>query len=158
MAELKKVFESLGFTNVKTLLNSGNVVFSSTEKDVRLLKTSLEQKFEDVFTFSSQIIVCRSDEIQTLVQSDPFKHLILTPETRLYVTFLVDEPKSTLKIPYESEENDFGILQVSKKAICSFLILSPKRGSLDLMSFIEKEFGKNVTTRNWNTVKKLAAL
>jgi len=76
----------------------------------------------------------------------------------LYVTFLSETSDTSLEIPYESPEKDLRILRASNHEICSVLILSQKRGTVDLMSFIEKEFGKNVTTRNWNTVKKLAAL
>ena len=158
MIDLKKAFAELGFMDSKTLLNSGNVVFFSTEKDTRLLRQKIELKLETTFGFAIRTIVRPSDEIKSLVTADPFKTITITPETRLYVTFLSDAPASGLKIPYESPEKDFRILCVSNQAICSVLILSPKRGTVDVMSFIEKEFGRNVTTRSWNTVKKLAAL
>ncbi len=158
MIELKKTFEILGFTEIKTLLNSGNVVFSTVEKDVEVLTDTIETKLEKEFTFKIPVMIRTSEEIQSLVVSDPFKQISITPETRLYVTFLSEKPKSSLKIPYESEKKDFGILHVSDSEICNYLIPSAKRGSVDVMSFIEKEFGKNVTTRNWNTVLKIAAL
>lgn len=158
MRDLKKALEDLGFTDVKTLLNSGNVVFSSTKKGLEVLTQQIEQKLENVFKFKIRVMVRTSDEIHSLVVSEPFKNIPVTPETRLYITFRADEAKSNLKIPYESPEKDFRILAVSKEEICSVLILSPKSGTVDLMSFIEKEFGKNVTTRNWNTVVKLAGL
>ena len=71
------------------------------------------------------------------------------------MTFLGDKPTSKLKIPYASPEKDFQILRVTAGEVCSFLVISAEKKSVDLMKIIEKEFGKNVTTRNWNTVLKL---
>jgi uncharacterized protein (DUF1697 family) len=158
MADLKKTFEILGFTNVKTLLNSGNVIFVSKETNVNSLKQQIEQRLEKTFGFVIPVIIRTHKEIQDLVVSDPFMSISATPEARLYITFLSEKSKNNLKLPYESENKDARILQVSNLEICSVVVLSPAKGTLDLMSFIEKEFGKNVTTRNWNTVVKLANL
>jgi uncharacterized protein (DUF1697 family) len=158
MIDLKKSLESFDLTDVKTLLNSGNVVFETQEKEASLITQQIQQKLEKDFGFKIPVIIRTSEELQFLVATDPFRNITITPETRLYVTFSSEETKGNLKIPYESSEKDFGILQVSNANICSFLILSPKRGTIDLMRFIEKEFGKKVTTRNWNTVVKLASL
>jgi uncharacterized protein (DUF1697 family) len=97
-------------------------------------------------------------DIQDMVSENPFQNSNVTPETRLYVTFLSDTSRSSLKIPYESPEKNFKILQVSNNAIFSILLLSEKYNTTDAMKVLEKEFGKNVTTRNWNTVVKLTAL
>src|SRR5579862_9205844 len=94
MVELKKVFEDSGFSDVRTLLNSGNVVFSSTEKDVRVLTDKIEIRLEKEFTFHISVIVRTSDAIQSLVESDPFESIIVTSETRLYVTFFSEKPVS----------------------------------------------------------------
>ena len=159
------MLEEMGFTEVKTLLNSGNAVFTSDEKAIRLLTEKIEQQLEKTFGFFIRVMLRTQKEIQELIASNPFKNVPTTPDTRLYVTFLSDEPKSSLKIPYISPEKDFGILQVANKSVCSYLQLSPKRGTVDLMSLIGQEFaanksdaGKNTTTRNWNTILKLAKL
>jgi uncharacterized protein (DUF1697 family) len=49
-------------------------------------------------------------------------------------------------------------LRVSEREVCSVLTLSPNSGTTKAMDILEKEFGKNVTTRNWNTVIKIAQL
>jgi uncharacterized protein (DUF1697 family) len=90
-------------------------------------------------------------EIEELLTADPFKKITVTPQTRIYVTFLSEKAKSTLQIPYASAKKDFQILRV-----CSVLELSPRRETVDLMSFIEKEFGKKVTTSNWNTLLRIS--
>ena len=81
------------------------------------------------------------------------------PATRLYVTFLGNREaagqESRLKVPYESPERDVCILRIADGAIYSTLTLSPQRGTVDLMQLIEQAFGKNVTTRSWNTIIKV---
>ncbi len=158
MEDLRKSFESLGFGDVKTLLNSGNVVFESDETDVSILKSKIEQKLAKVFGWEIGMIVRLQKDLQEMVSINPFRFTKITPQTRLYVTFLSEAPKSILGIPYESPERNFAILEVSNKAIFSVLTLSEKYNTTDAMKVIEKEFGKNVTTRNWNTVVKLAKL
>lgn len=154
MDELKKAFESLGFKNVKTLLASGNVLFDAPQKSPTLRKR-IEERLKQKFGHEVHVILRTIVEIQELANSNPFKKIPVTSQTRLYVTFLSEEPKSSLKIPYESPEKDFKIVRVSNGEVCSVVILSANRGTVDAMSILEKEFGRKVTTRNWNTVNKL---
>jgi hypothetical protein len=77
----------------------------------------------------------------------------VTPQTRLYVTFLADRPKSK-KTP-QSQDKDFRILHISDGEVFSVLTLSPDRRTVDLMKVLETEFGKKITTRNWNTVSRI---
>lgn len=155
MAELRTMFESMGFKNVRTLLNSGNVLFEAAEGGKSALVKKIEQELKKTFGHEIAVILWTSREIQDLVDSNPFKKIKVTPETRLYVTFLSEKPKSNIKVPHESPEEDFKILTVHDGAVFSVVTLKPNRGTTDAMSFLEKEFGKRVTTRNWNTVTKI---
>jgi uncharacterized protein (DUF1697 family) len=155
MEELKKAFESMGFANVKTLLASGNVLFETQETGTDNLIKRIEEKLEKELGHEIGVMLRTIEEIQNLADADPFKNIKVTPQTRFYITFLSEKPKSALKIPYESIEKDIKIVHVSASEICSFITLSPKRGTSDLMSVLEKEFGRKVTTRNWSTVTKI---
>ena len=154
MADLAKAFASLGFTNVKTLLASGNVVFDAANAKAATAPV-IEAKLEKALGKKVGVLLRTGQEIQAMVAAPPFKGITVTPATRLYVTFLSEKPKSTLKIPYESPEKDFRILRLSADAVFSVLTLSPKRGTTDAMNILEKEFGKAITTRNWNTIVKI---
>lgn len=158
MGDLKNVLIAMGFSDVKTLLNSGNVLFICDETDVSILQKKIREQLEKTFGFSIGTLIHTQKEIQKMVTTNPFKNIMVTEQTRLYVTFLSDVPKSGLKIPYESPEKNFKILKISDNAIFSVLTLSEKYNTTDAMKIIEKEYGKNVTTRNWNTVVKLAEL
>ncbi len=159
MEELRRSFTELGFRDVTTLLNSGNVVFEAAEEEPAALRIAIEQRLDASFGRAIAVLVRSADEIQALLDAEPFAGIEVTPDTRLYVTFLGDretERTQTLSIPYASPEGDARILSAANGAVCSVITLSPQRGTVDLMAFLEDAFGKNVTTRNWNTVLKVA--
>ena len=160
MDELRRAFAALGFHGVTTtLLNSGNVVFEAAETDVATLTLAVERQLEVTFGRKTDIILRTAEEIQAIVDLNPFQDVSITPATRLYVTFLGTREaagqESRLKVPYESPERDVCILRIADGAIYSALTLSPQRGTVDLMQLIEQAFGKNVTIRNWNTIIKV---
>jgi uncharacterized protein (DUF1697 family) len=154
MDDLKKCFGSAGFKNVKTILASGNVLFESTAADEDAHAKKIADKLKAELGHDVGIQIRSIDEIQKLADRNPFKKIKVTPETRLYISFLPDKPKSKLKIPYTSPEKDFRILEVTNREICSVVDLNLGRGTVEAMGILDKEFGKNITTRNWNTVGK----
>jgi uncharacterized protein (DUF1697 family) len=158
MERLKDCLTKAGYRNVRTLLASGNVLLEKEESDASDLKSSLEDVLQKEFGFQIEAFIRTEKEIRDLIQSDPFSGITITPHTRLYVTFLNALPTSTLALPYTSPEKDFTILRVTKREVISVLTLSEKRGTVDAMEILEKEYGKQVTTRNWNTIQKIAAL
>lgn len=158
MADAKKVFEGLGFTEVRTFLASGNIRFKVAKGRPTLeeLTATLEAALKKKFGFEIPVLLRSLDSIQSLVKENPFKGIPVTPETRLYVTFIEGKPLVELKLPYETPEKDFKILCKTKDgAVCSVLTLLRGRGSVDAMTILEKTYGKKITTRNWNTVLKL---
>ncbi len=154
MAELKKTLEKLGFKNVRTLLASGNVVFEAASDNTGELLKTITTALEKKFKFSIPVILLPFSGIEKIIELEPFKKIKLTPETRLYVTFLSEKTKSKLPLPYHSPDDSFQILSMNDRAIFSVLDLS-KTQTPDVMNILEKEFGKNITTRNWNTVEKI---
>ncbi len=158
MSKLSTILTTKGFKNVRTLLVSGNVIFDSSVENVSLIKEQIEKAIQEEFGFIVAVLIRRKVDILSLVQSDPFMGISVTPLTRLYVTFLSQAVKSNLRIPYESKEKDFSIIKVTTTEVCTVLVLSGNRNTTDAMSIIEKEFGKNVTTRNWNTIVRIKTL
>lgn len=155
MTDLVDVLEKNGFEKVKTLLNSGNVVFDCGETSVAEITKKLSEILAKKFGFEIPVIIRTMKEIERLIAEDPFKSVKITPDTRLYVTFLgnkMEHPKPSIDSEF------FKILRVSESEICSVIVISDNKNTTDLMGSIEKTYGKNVTTRNWNTVVKIAAL
>jgi len=156
MAALKKAFEKLGYGNVRTVLNSGNVAFEAKDGTAVSAK-GLSATLAKDFGFEIPVLLRTRSQLEKLAQAEPFKGVKLTPETRLYVTFLDGKAKTRLKIPYASPDFPFRILKVTPGEVLSVVVLSAKGGTIEAMAVLEKEFGKDLTTRNWNTVQKMLA-
>jgi uncharacterized protein (DUF1697 family) len=155
MEDLKRAFEALKFQAVKTLLASGNVLFETTKGNGTDLGAKIAEKLKSAFGFEVGVLVRSIEALQRLADSKPFDKIKVTPQTRLYVTFLSEKPKIALKIPFKPADKDFRILRASKDELCIALTLSTSTQSVDLMAFLEKHFGKQITTRNWNTIEKI---
>ena len=156
METVRKVFADLGFRNITTVLASGNVVFEADQTDKNALAESLERALSLALSYNVAVIIRTKDELTRLVKSNPFKDVMVIPQTRLYVTLLKGSLKPSLKLPYHNKEKGYTILEIVDNAICSVVDLSAGT-TPDLMSALDKEFGKNLTTRNWNTIKKILA-
>ncbi len=162
MADVSAAFEAMGFQNVETVLASGNVIFETPPgaglPDNALdLAVHIEQHLQQAFGYPIAMALRALADLQRLVDSEPFKGVPITPDTRLYVTFLSDPAKSRPDFTYSAPEGDLRIARVGPGEVCSVLTLSPARGTTDLMALLEREFGGGVTTRSWNTVKKVLA-
>lgn len=155
MDELKKTFESMGFKNVRTVLASGNVLFEGVKTKTETLSKKLSNNLNDKFGFEIGVIVRSINDLKDLSDSNPFKEIDVTPQTRLFITFLSEKPDYSLKIPYESSDKNFKILRVTQSEIVSVLTVAPTSKTIELMNILEKEFGKKITTRNWKTVERL---
>ena len=153
MEELKKTFEKMGFRNVKTILNTGNVVFEGETGKIKFIPGTLKE----AFGFAIATIIVPFEAITEMAESNPFKMIRITPATRLYVTFLGEMPKTMMKIPHHSEDDSFQVIKITDTAVFTVLNLE-KTGTTELMKFLETEFGKSITTRNYNTVMKMAEL
>lgn len=155
MEDLIKIFTVLGFENVQTVLASGNVVFQSAPVATKKLVLSIETALKKKLGHSISVMVRLIKNLKKLSYTKPFDAISVTRETRRYVTFISEKPKNTLKLPYVSPEKDFSILSATPTEVFSVLTLSKKRSTVDVMSIVEKEYGKNSTTRNWNTIERI---
>jgi uncharacterized protein (DUF1697 family) len=159
MDALKKALASIGLRDLKTIGASGNVLFATPETDVVAIVKQMEACLLKNFNAAISVMVRTLAELRALVASDPFRGVAIAPETRLYITFFSapTKSKSGLSFPFELPDKSLRILKVTKTEIRSVVTLSANAGTIEAMELIEKEFGKGVTTRNWNTIKKLTA-
>ncbi|MGH9788725.1 MAG: DUF1697 domain-containing protein [Candidatus Acidiferrales bacterium] len=156
MVPLGRAFESLGFKKVRTLLASGNVLFSAPATNRGQLVARIEAGLKETFGGEISVILRNLDELQALADLHPFQRIRVTPRTRLFVTFLPEKPRTRLKIPYLSPDKSFRILLLTRGEVCSVLTLGPQWSrNLRQMNVLEREFGKRITTRSWNTVVRL---
>ncbi len=152
--KLRAVFEELGFKNVETVIASGNVLFESSSKNVKALETSVEKILPKRLGFSSTTIIRSEEELLRLVEQNPFKGIEDTPKSRLNVTFLKNIPEAKFKFPYSAANATYELLGIYDRSICSVIDLSGSK-TPDLMAWLEKQFGKEITTRTWKTVHRI---
>ncbi len=154
MADLKSLLNQLGFENVKTILNSGNIVFETKKKDIVALERMIESALNENFGFPISVILIPQNQINELVNDDPFANVEIHKNIRLYVSFLKEPSATKLKLPYISIDKAFTIIGVRDNFIVSVLDIT-KSNTPKGMEDLEKLFGKNITTRNWNTIQKI---
>ena len=155
MAALKDAFAEMGFEKVRTLLASGNVLFESGQADKRAIAAEIALGLHRLLRKDVGVVVRSRQDLEKILAADPFKGIVVTPSTRLYVTFLGEKTgPRTMAVPYAAPRGDFRILRATPTEVFSVLDLSKGKGTPEAMAIIEKEFGANVTTRNWNTVLK----
>ena len=154
MVELRKELEKMNFQNVVTLLNSGNIIFDAPAGDLAKLEISISKHLEKVFGFSIPTILRKADMIYELFVSNPFKDVTLTKDIRRYVSFLWKDIETDLRLPWTSDDNSYKIIVKNDKTIVSVLDLSVSK-TPKAMEFMEKYFGKDSTTRNWNTIERI---
>ncbi len=150
--ELRILFESLGFKNVKTYIQSGNVVFNSQIESIDKIVKSIEKKIKEVFSFEVTVIIRSHNELGRIIQKNPF--LKNKPVEKLYVIFLSDiaDNENVEKLqPYKSKTEEFHLIG---KEIYLYYPDGYGRSKLTNNIF-ESKLGVKATTRNWNTVNKL---
>ena len=154
MPELKKCFEAAGFSDVRTVLSSGNVVFSSRAASEAALERRAEAAMKKRLGKPFYTIVRSSEALNALLKTDPFARFRLPKNAKCIVTFVRKPYPAKLKLPIEL--HGARILAMRGGEIFTSYVPSP-RGPV-FMTLIDRTFGKNVTTRTWDTVRKCATL
>jgi uncharacterized protein (DUF1697 family) len=153
MKELAALFEQVGFKNIKTILNSGNVVFEFKETSEKVIVKKIEKAIQDKYGFEITVQIRKLDDIKRLIEKNPFKDFKPDKDTHWYVTFLNNFKGKLPSAPRDS----YKLLSIQYDAL--FTVMDRTKGqSTDIMAFLDKTFGKKVTTRNWNTLVKIAAI
>jgi uncharacterized protein (DUF1697 family) len=152
MPELKRSFEAAGFSDVRTLLSSGNVVFSARKSSPKSLELRAEKSMQSELGRTFATTVRSAEHLQRLVESDPFAEFDLPPKSKHVVTFLRTAEVPALQLPIERD--DASILKVVGGEVLCAYVPGPK-GPV-FMALLERTFGKSITTRTLETVRKCA--
>ena len=152
MAELKSCFEMAGFTDIKTVLSSGNVAFDARTTSEAVLVRKAEATMTKQLSRTFYTIVRPANVLRELLEVDPYAAFRLPANAKRVVTFLRERHTEKLTLPIEVD--GARILAINDREIFTAYVPNP-RGPV-FMTLIEKTFGNNVTTRTWDTVKKCA--
>ncbi len=157
MADLKACFEQMGFSDVKTYIQSGNVAFNTTEPDEEVIQTKVQEHLRTTFNYQSPIVVLSQQDVTKIVKNAP-KSFGTEPSLYKYdVLFLKPPLIANLSI------NDIVLNEGVDIATAGDGVLYFSRLiSGDSKSYLEKivklPIYKQMTIRNWNTTSKLVGL
>jgi len=152
MPELKSCFEADGFSQVRTLLSSGNVVFNARSASVATLERRAEKAMQSRLGRSFGTIVRSTQYLQDLIESEPFARFSLPPTAKRVITFLRNPTEPKLELPIDRD--GASILAFTGSEVLAAYVPGPK-GPV-FMRLLERTFGTDITTRTLDTVRKCA--
>lgn len=157
MADLKASFEEMGFANVRTYIQSGNVLLESPEKDKAALTTKIEVGLSKRFNFEAKVVLVSQKELAAIVQSAPQGFGAEDKKFRYDVIFLKEPltPKEAMKSVRVRAGVDEA--HTGKQALYFSRLISRAAQSY-LTKIIGTPVYQNMTIRNWNTTTKLLEL
>ena len=153
MAELRRVFEGLGFKEVETFIASGNVAFESDASDLRSLELAIEDRLRKSLGYEVTTFIRTEEELAAMARYEPFKKSHLKDAEALNVGFLVEPPGAAaqkLITTFKSEIDDFEVRGREVYWLCQTRQSDSK--------FNNVRFEKVLNARaTWRSVRRLAA-
>ncbi|MGV3503133.1 MAG: DUF1697 domain-containing protein [Adhaeribacter sp.] len=157
MQALKALFENLDFQQVRTYIQSGNVVFRAEKADPAALAARVEEKIAAQFGFHVPVLVRRAAEIQQALDRNPFLQQPGVEPDKLHVTFLADEPEPERSSKLAGGNYGADQYHISEREV--FLYCPQGYGNTKLHNaFLETKLGRQATTRNLKTVRQLLGM
>ena len=149
MTDLKRMFESAGLENVQTYIQSGNVIFESTD-DPALLAQRIERQLEKAASYRIELLVRTMREVRTIAETPAFTG---KNEETLYVAFLIRKPAAKVQralLTFKSDADDFAF-----KGGELYILRRDRQKSVFSNNFVEKVLQMPATTRNFTTIAKI---
>ena len=155
MADLRELVENLGHSEVRTLLNSGNVVFRANGAKAEKLSKDIENAIQAKAGFSAKVIVVSANELATIVQENPIPEA--TEQPSQFLIAFVANSGALSKLSELTKESwmpdQFAIGSKTAYVWCAGGILESKLATSVMRLSVD-----TATTRNWSTVLKLHAM
>ena len=155
MGELRSLFEDLGYDNVRSYLQSGNVVFDSGSSSKRL-SAEIEDAVSKIFGIKLSVLIRTQRELKDIVEGNPFSTKGDHP-TSLHVMFLADRSSSQAVKGLDLDRSPPDEFKVRGREIYLWYPKGSGRSKLTI-DYFERALGTRATARNWNTVVRLLKL
>src|SRR5262245_43992346 len=155
MADLRATFETAGAREVRTVIQSGNVVFDASRRDapgiIRRVRAFLGGSSDE----GPVILIRGMDEVRALVHREPFAGYAKSGRIKFYVAFLAREPARVPPLPIVSAKEALDAIAVDGREAFIVSRLKPSGFFGFPNNFIEDALGVTATTRNWSTVRAI---
>lgn len=154
MSDLKKMMEQIGFANIQTYIQSGNVVFNSVEEDSIKLGDKLQAAIYTKFGFEVPVLVFEMNDFKKIILNSPLECQGELEEKNAYFVLLKDQPEPALIKLLEGEK--YPNEQFSIASNCVYLKCTNGYGNAKCNNnFFERKLKVQATTRNYKTMLKL---
>lgn len=153
MELLREMFSSLGFENVKSYINSGNVIFETAETDDKFLSDQITVAIKSTFSFNINVTTRKMTEVENLVKNNPFAGQFENDKD-LHVFFLDEDLPDEKREILLAQANENEMFAIQPRTIFCLLRISIL-DSIVGKGFIDKKLKVSATARNWRTVNKI---
>lgn len=154
MQDLRRLFESLGFSSVETVIASGNVVFESAESAGRPLEQKIERLLLEVLGYNVATFLRTAPELAAVTRQQPFELVELRPGAVLYVNFLREKPNPAMQQALKAINTGNDEVRAGKRELY-WLRRAPGKESDVFGTLLGKLLGTETTSRNMNTVRRI---
>ncbi|HEY2481027.1 MAG TPA: DUF1697 domain-containing protein [Caulobacteraceae bacterium] len=156
MADVRAVFESLGWREVRSLGQSGNLVFAADGADDGELEAAAEQALLASLTLTTEVVVRRAEAWRAMIAANPFPNEAVADPSHLVAMVLKSEPRPDAEAAMAAVPGRERARVVGRAA---YIVYPDGIAGVRLIgATLDKALGARGTGRNWNTVVKLAAL
>jgi uncharacterized protein (DUF1697 family) len=154
MEDLRQIFADCGFTNVKSYIQSGNIVFQGKKAEPEELVKKIEKQLYKSVGANIPVMLRTREQLEIMIKIDPFKQIKVTDKTKFYVVFLSKIPTERHTLPIRSEKDGLELISiVNAHAYLISYEINGRNGFPN--NFIEKLLKVNATSRYWNTILKM---
>ena len=154
---LKEMYEDMDFQNVRTYIQSGNVVFKGLEINLQELEKSISEAILKRFALNVPVLVCESSALKSILSLNPFLNDSKEDIAKLYITFLSTSPEKPFIERIDSESylpDKFYIIESTVYLFCPNGYGNTKLNN----NFFENKLGVTATTRNLKTLMELVKI
>ena len=155
MPMLRSKLTGLGYTDVTTILHSGNVIVSAESDCPDDVAADMQRLLRDEFNVSVPCVVRTAKQVREVLALNPLQDLVADP-SRYLVNFLSDEPDSEVVGVLLSEDHSPEAITVEGTEAYVWTPDGVKAMTLSY-AYLERRLGVIATARNWNTVQRIAA-
>ena len=144
----------MNFKNVKTYIQSGNVIFDTASKSEEAVRKKIENKLTALLDYEIHTMIRTPRELEEIVKNNPFSDAKLSKELVLYLSFLSEKPGKEKVTLFESLSTAGESLKIINREI--YCLLDKKKPKpLFSTNMVEKKLNVKATSRNWNTIIKM---
>ena len=154
MEALREMYEKLGFKNVRSYVQSGNVLFDHKSTDKGKLAASISSAIKKTFGFDVPVIVLTAPDLKKIIAGNPFAGDKGKDPAFLHITFLAEAPKAYDRSAMDSKKQAGEEIHYADRAI--YLYCPRGYGNSKLSNnLVESRLKVTATTRNWKTSNEL---